>query len=278
MSHGIPTLRCCRNEVRRRPFRKINRVKWNHTRWLLIGLATLLACRPREFAPDKSIQDAPSSLQVLAKANDTYKRLKTYQDEGTSVTTFKSPLGGHTQEIRFTTSYTRGGKFRFEFSESTGDLPETRMVVWKDGETVKSWWSIEPKVETYDDIGLAIAGATGVSGTTAYLVPAVLMDEAAWKGRTWTFPAGAFRIEDGLEGNTSFFRVQRLKATHSTAGEGERPVVATGKVTYWIEKSTFLLARVDEETDFGTFTTKRCIRYSSRIDGAIPDEAFEFGY
>lgn len=71
---------------------------------------------------------------------------------------------------------------------------ETRLVVWKDHDQVKSWWTVRPTVQTHRDIGHAIGAATGVSGGSAYTIPSALMKEAAWKGRNWFFLSVLIKI------------------------------------------------------------------------------------
>jgi outer membrane lipoprotein-sorting protein len=207
-----------------------------------------------------------------------YENLSSYQDEGSSVTTIEGFLDTHSEELHFTTVFKKPGRFRFEYWKARTDNRNVRMVVWYDGTSAKSWWTLDPKVETHHEIGRAIAGATGVSGGTAYLIPSILIKEAAWKGCTWTCPEGTYRIKDGLEGNTRFYRIQQLTATQPETIGGRRTSGTTGKVTYWIAQETFLLAKVEEETDFGTFTTRQSIRYAVKVNSPIPEEALAFGH
>ena len=243
----------------------------------ILVIAILSSCRraaqPRK--PDAQISDQPSSAELLARVGESYNRLDSYQDEGVSVTTYNN---GRTTELHFTTAFTRQGRFRFEFWEPAISGGEDRMVVWKDGNTVKSWWTVNPVVESRQDLGLAIAGATGVSGGTAYLIPPVLMKEAAWKNRTWTDSNDAYRIKDGEEGGASYYRVQRLTSTGGEKVGGYDIPKTEGKVTYWICKDSFLLARVDQETDFGRFFANQTIRYATKVNVQIEDTAFQFGH
>jgi hypothetical protein len=71
------------------------------------------------------------------------------------------------------TAFVRPGQFRFEFQDS---IPLTRYIIWRDGEYVQTWWTImSPQLRKPPSFGLAIAGATGVSGSSACRVPKLLL-------------------------------------------------------------------------------------------------------
>ncbi len=228
--------------------------------------------------PDEQISASPSSAEILAKADGIYGNLDSYQDEGVALTKFEGTLLDQTTELHFTTAYSRAGNFRFEFWKSNEGRSETRYVVWKNGKEVKSWWTIEPTVKVRESLGDAISGATGVSGGTAYNIPSVLMKEAAWKGCTWTSPAGTYRIRDSTEGGTACFRIQRLTSTSAEKVDDTQMPATKGKKTYWITKDGFLLVRIDEETNFEKFSTRETVKYSPKINAPIPNSAFVFGH
>ncbi len=244
----------------------------------VIGTAALISCHAQSIKPDHRISDSPSSIELLARADEAYKKLDAYQDEGTSITKFEKSSLDQTNELHFTTAYSKAGKFRFEFWEPSRFGGESRMVVWKDGNVVKSWWTVNPVVESHESLGSAISGATGVSSGTAYLVPSVLMKEAAWKSCTWTCSKDTYRIQDGIEGGNSFFRVQHLTSTKAEKIFGVDSPGTKGKVTYWISKDKYMLFRVDEETDFGEFFTRETIKYVPKFNVPIPNKAFEFAH
>jgi hypothetical protein len=242
------------------------------------GMAMLASCHAQEIRSDAPISESPSSLEVLSKAAEAYQNLKSYQDEGVAVTKFERTIADLTTECHFTTAFSRSGQFRFEFTELGVAKGLTRYVVWKNGDDVKSWWTIKPKIKRHENLGSAIAGATGVSGGTAYTIPSVLMKEAAWKGGTWTSPVSTYRISDGVERDVACFRIQRLTSTQAEKRGGIETPATTGKVTYWVSKDEFLLLRIDNETDFGSFLTKGTIQYFPTINSPVPDTAFEFGH
>jgi hypothetical protein len=186
-----------------------------------------------------------------------------------------SIIRGTTSQLHFTTAYVRPSAFRFEYS-SAGSVFKRgdEYVVWMNGQNIKTWWSIQADVRSARRIDQAIAGATGVSGGTAYTIPALLIKEAAWKGRTWASTDGAYRIADGIEQGIDCFRIQRTRTVPGV--EPNRSVKV--KETYWVAKSSALLLKIDEESDFGTFLASSVTRYRPVINESIPGSALEFGH
>lgn len=247
--------------------------------WLLpFGMALWMPCSAQDIQPEAVLSEPPSSLEVLAKAAEVYGNLKSYRDTGTAVTKFERTVAAHTVERRFTTAYMSSGQFRFEFTEAGLHKGLTQYVVWRQGEEVKSWWTVAPTVVQHASLDMAIAGATGVSGGTAYTIPSVLMKEAAWKGSNWTSSASAYRISDGVEREVPCFRIQRRVATQAARHGGYETPETQGTETYWVSKKDYLLLRLDSETDFGSFLTRGTVKYFPTINAPVPDSAFEFGH
>lgn len=256
---------------------------------LYLAVVILVACieqrigsepsvKALEIKPEPSISDSPSSSEIQSKAADVYQHLDSYQDEGVSERSISGRDVSDLRELHFTTAFTRSGNFRFEFWEPDKYRSEIRYVVWKKGSDVKSWWTVNPKMESGQDIGLAISGATGVSGGTAYTIPSVLMKESAWKEGTWTSLPSSYRVKDGVDRGTYCFRIQFLTSTKGDTYKNIKSPATKGMKTYWISKDKFLLMKIDSETNFGTFLSKASIHYSPKINAPIPDAAFEFGH
>jgi hypothetical protein len=241
-------------------------------------MALLISCSAQALQPDEPISESPSSAEVLSKVDEVYRNLTTYRDEGVAATKFEQTVAAHMIERHFTTAYLSPGRFRFEFTEPGVIKGLSQYVVWKNGEEVKSWWNLRPEVKLHENLDSAIAGATGVSGGTAYTIPSLLFKEAAWKGITWTSPAHTYRISDGLERDVACFRIQRLTSTQAAKHGGMETPATKGKETYWISKDAFLLLRIDSETDFGSFVAVGTVSYFPTINSPIPVTAFEFGH
>jgi hypothetical protein len=243
-----------------------------------LGMALLLSCSAQEILPDEATSESPSSMEVLSKVGEVYRNLTAYRDEGTAVTKFERTVAAHATERHFTTAYLSPGQFRFEFTEARVAQGSSQYVVWKNGEEVKSWWTLRPEVKRHENLDSAIAGATGVSGGTAYTIPSILIKEAAWKGGTWISSAGSYRIDDGVERGVTCFRIQRLTSTQAVKHGGMETPATKGKETYWISKDAFLLLRIDSETDFGSFLARGTVQYFPTINSPLPATALEFGH
>src|SRR5208283_2152996 len=174
------------------------------------------------------------------------------------------------------TAFVRPGRFRFEFREQGRSGAENQYVIWQDHAEVKAWWSVTPAVRPEMNLAAAVAGATGVSGGTAYTIPSVLVKEAAWKGSTWTDPAGTYRIQDAVEAGRACYRIQRLTSAKAEVLEGHTVPATQGKLTYWLAKDDLTLLRLDDESDFGSFYSAAIAKYTPRINPDLPDSAFVF--
>jgi hypothetical protein len=163
----------------------------------------------------------------------------------------------------FWTAFVRPNRFRFEFRSKTGGSEdEERYLVWRNGEVVKAWWDLKHVVETPPSLDLALAGATGVSGSSAHTVPALLMPSEVSGWRITDLPE-ATRIEDGSLGTVACFRV-------SGRVRGNNPTIL------WIDKKSFLLRRIDSRIDFDKFRTEETTTYEPAIDGEVADSLLKF--
>jgi hypothetical protein len=126
-----------------------------------------------------------------------YAACATYRDEGIVTTTYFNP-GRRTEQRPFSTRFVRPDGFLFEFRSRCGEDDWDQYAVWKDNGRARRWSSqdahlaellqrvqavypaknpLMPVREEPSSLSLAIAGATGVSGGSAYRVPRLLMPE-----------------------------------------------------------------------------------------------------
>lgn len=148
---------------------------------LAAGLLLALACltAPKNLgAPD-----------ILERMGRTYAQCETYADLGVVTTVFFQERDGREYErtVRkpFTTAFARPDRFRYEFEDRRGEAEFDRFLVWRRGADVRTWWDIQPGVETHASVKPALSGATGVSGGTANQVPTLLMpSEVGWNALT----------------------------------------------------------------------------------------------
>ena len=137
------------------------------------------------------------------------------------------------------------------------------MVIWTDAapERARRWWTVKPAVRDLS-LSLAIAGATGVSGGAAHLIPALLLPEAI-AGSTLTVAR-----DPKLAGEETLDGVSCLKVEFR--GIGERDSSA------WLEKDTLLLRRLVEET---TVQGSRVTTTTNYVPSLNPDlQASDFDF
>lgn len=209
---------------------------------------------------DESKTDALTAQELLNRMARVYADCKTYRDTGVVKTVFHDKLGKRTTEKPFKTAFVRPERFRFKYTEELLGRKD-RYIVWRDGKEVQTWWDIRPGVEKKASLGLALAGATGVSGSSAHTVPALLMPKEVG-GRRLTDITEAKRIEDAKLDEAECFRV-----------EGK---LVNSPMTIWIDKKTFLVRRIDSTSKFDDFSTETTTTYDPIIDEEVPDEALEF--
>ena len=199
-------------------------------------------------------------LERMAKA---YAGCKSYHDSGVVKTLFVQAAGNRTVEKPFSTAFVRPDRFRFEYKERRGEGEDEvdRYIVWRKGDEVRTWWDIKPGVQKPQSLGLALAGATGVSGGSAHTVPAMLLLNEIG-GRLLTDMIEAKRIEDA--------RLDKVDCFHL---EGK---YAGSPMTLWIDQKSFLVRRIDAQKTFDKFRTEETTTYHPAIDRKIPDKKLEF--
>jgi len=119
---------------------------------------------------------------VLAQVGLTYRGFKSYSDRG-FMESRDDPDSAETdiRKITFSTLFRRPNLFRFEWTYSDR---EGINVIWRDGENAFAKYSYESKASHIENLSRAIAGATGVSGSTAHTVPSLLMEEVSGRKLT----------------------------------------------------------------------------------------------
>ena len=107
-----------------------------------------------------------------------YAACQSYMDEGEVNTIFIQNKSRRIVTKPFCTAFVRPSSFRFEFRNRYSEEEEwERYVVWTDGISVKTWWTVHPGVYINSSLSRAIAGATGVSSGSAHNIPRLLMPD-----------------------------------------------------------------------------------------------------
>jgi len=190
----------------------------------------------------------------MAKA---YADCKTYRDSGVVKTLFIQNTGNRTVEKPFQTAFVRPDQFRFEYKDEAA----RRYIVWSKGQEVQTWWDIKPGIAKPESLDFALAGATGVSGSSAHTVPRMLLPDKV-SGRSLTDITDAKRGEDGKLDKVECFRV-----------EGK---FVGSPITLWIAKDSYLVWRIDKQKAFDNFRTETTTTYDPVIDEKITDQMLDF--
>lgn len=206
-------------------------------------------------APNRT--DAPEVMRQVVVA---YHSFSTYSDKGTSII----HLANVDYRIEFETLFKRPGRLRFEWTLEYSETPGHKQnnLIWSDGTTAWASYSFHGnKLEPKKDLGLAVAGATGVSWGTAPTIPRLLTDEV----RT-------VRLDE----------LNRLRLLANEPMDGIDCFVligyfATGEeCKVWVGRGDYLIRRIEERSE----TTKRVeVRTRIAVNQEISDSRFsERGY
>jgi len=142
---------------------------------VLTACVLLLAAAGPLVAQDDTSQAEGTVAWIFQNMEQVYADCTSYYDSGVVKTIFFQAEGERTTEKPFTTAFVRPDCFRFEYTEQTNYGQEHRYIVWREGASVKSWWSFRPGIETLASLLLALALGTGISGGSAHTIPALLL-------------------------------------------------------------------------------------------------------
>jgi len=213
--------------------------------------ALALACAVfTGIAAEKESTDSLTGEQILERMATTYATCKSYRDSGVVTNDFNPQ---HIEVKPFRTAFVRPDQFRFEYDDAT---PEKPFIVWAKAGEVRTWWYIKQGVKRQRSLEEGIAGATGVSGGAAHTIPTLLLP-AQIGGRKLTSMTDLNRLPDEGLDNTPCFKLQGKFA--------DRPT------TLWLEKATYLIRQIVEETELAKTTTV----YRPEVDKDIPAKELE---
>jgi outer membrane lipoprotein-sorting protein len=227
-------------------------------------VVSLVACCLLHPAPCavaiEPAQDAFTAEQLLDRMSKAYANCKSYRDSGVVKTDLFLPQGKTTESKPFETAFIRPDRFRFEFCK--GGVPkENRYLIWSKGKDVQTWWYVKPVINKPDSLSTAVAAATGVSGSSAHTIPAMLMPSVV-QGTRLNDMTGVKRIADAKQNNVDCFRV-----------EGNSGTIPK---TVWLDKKTFLVLRIDSQPPVPNVRVEDTTTYEPVIDAQISDSLLVF--
>jgi len=226
----------------------------------LILATTLASFTEMQANAEEPKLDDVTAKQILERMAKAYTDCKSYQDSGVEKTVFVKENGSDTYEVSFTTAFVRPARFRSEYKKQVV-AHEFRHIVWSNGKDVRTWWNTQLGLPKPESLDLALAGATGVFGDPVQTIPALLLPDVVG-GRSLISITESRRADDGKLEETECFRV-----------EGR---FADSPITLWIDKKSYLVRRIDQQRQFGSFRTENTTAYKPKIDEKIDDKLLEF--
>ena len=227
------------------------------SRYLASAIAILSFGLPL-LAQPQTTSNAKSILDNMFKA---YSRLSSYQDEGIVIETRDEPTGGTIEKMPFKTSFRRPNMFRFEWTDYGITKLGRTHIVWSNGKEAFTYWEPD-RYEKEKSLGLAVAGASGVSSGTAWTVSSLLLPEeisgATWKKQEKVSLAG----EEVVDGVSSY----HLKA-----------VFGDGPLELWVGKTDFLVRKLRRERKYDdVLRITEESRRKIQVNHSLPDVAFNY--
>jgi outer membrane lipoprotein-sorting protein len=225
----------------------------DHLRFSLTGFVASLVLSTCTLT---TLAQTPNATAIIKNMSGRYSTVTSYQDIGVVETTTEGQLPKRSTSILFKTYFTRPGKIRFEWIDSAFFTAADRSVFWTDGTDVFSFRGYKPEIEKEEDLGMAMAGATGVSLGSARTVPSLLLNRDVI-GFSLTDLSGI-----SLKGEEVF--------------EGEQCYVLAGfkadeEWKLWISKKDFLLRKLRRPSIDGEYKEEihRDIRVEEKISESI---------
>lgn len=201
---------------------------------------------------------SPTASKILRRMATTYADCRTYADSGAVTTIFRSEEGESSEIKPFKTAMVRPDQFRYEFSVDGNT--RSQYIVWQKGKIVRNWWAAR-RLNSTDSLGMALAGATGVSSGSAHTIPALLMPQEVG-GRLLTEVENARRGEDRMCGDHQCFTIEGKYA--------DDPIII------WIDKESYLVRRIDETSTYDDFTADHTTTYDPVVNDEISPTLLEF--
>jgi outer membrane lipoprotein-sorting protein len=208
-------------------------------------------CQPRRITPHT----------IIRKMAARYANAASYQDTGVVMDTKSGADNQGTVEIEFKTYFVRPHLFRFEWVDrDTVTLEERLNVVWNNGKRTFRYYSWDdPSVEREENIGIGLAGATGISRGSAHTVMTLLMKEV-----------GGFRVTE-LTG-ISLLGEDKVGGENCYVLRGYHPFKFP--VDLWISKQDFLIRKTREPVGDGSYKVE--IHKDVKLNVATSREIFNF--
>ena len=211
--------------------------------------------------------------QLMERMAAVYASCYSYTDQGEATTVFvhKDNSKRWSSTLPFSTAFVRPSDFRFEFRNRYQEDSEwDRYIVWQNGESVQTWWSVRPGIETKPTLKRAIAGATGVSGGSAITIPNLLMPDTIKCN-------GILRLADlQIAGEEAMNKTTAYKIQGNTPAYERDGKLHQRKLTIWVDTQTLLVLQTCEAHQFKDFDTESTTIYRPQINVAVSPNELAF--
>jgi len=201
-----------------------------------------------------------SAKEVLDRMVSVYASCKSYLDKGRVKQVFPGARGRVVMKP-FTTAFVRPSHFRFEFSEDN-EITSQQFVAWRDIKSIRSWWSIQRETKNHETLGEPLRNATGISATSAIVVPSMLFQNLGDTHRVQQMTDLSFGTEEKVNGRPAYCIQGKDWLKDS--------------VTIWIDKETFLLVKLFERKRSGGSEVDLTITYEPQINVEVPPGKLAF--
>jgi hypothetical protein len=240
-------------------------------------LLAVLAAAPTQAQGPPAVgeEQALSPLKILLTVKRVYATCRSYRDTGVARTTGRIEGGQFGSELPFATAFSRPGRFRFQFTDQGMGERSSRYIVWWDGKDVRSWWDAQPGVRRPSSLQEALDAASGISAGASLRVPGLLLPEVVGTGPPLLDPEG---LDDDDDRGVPCFRIRgRPRPTPYTLTTGTETVtVEEESVTYWIDRTRFIIRKVEDSKNLTTYRSVTTTTYEPQMDVDIPAAELSF--
>jgi hypothetical protein len=209
-----------------------------------------------------SQEQPPSAKQIVDRMISVYASCNRYVDEGEVRTIFLEGARRRTVVKPFTTAFVRPSDFRFEYKDRFGEGEWNSYIIWKSGESVKTWWSIKSSVESPQNLAAALAAAAGVSSMASTTVPSLLMPEMA-RGNPINSLSDLRLIGEEKVNGSNAYKIEGIGFRKTT-------------LTLWVDKESLLIVKMYRGVKFDTFETETTTTYRPQVDVDVAKEKLAF--
>jgi hypothetical protein len=237
-----------------------------------VGISGPIVHRP-SFADDAK----PDPVGLARKVETLYASCRTYRDRGKVNLVVRDARGqekrfGEIKQRKITTAFVRPDKFRFEFDDERGGKL-IRNLIWMGDGKVRTWWDIQPRVETPMSLESALGAAAGVTESSSVTIPPLLLPRLLNRPKALSGGPGKLSLfDDEAIGPHACRRLRRRFEALNFQTKKNFEVV----VTYWIDAKTSAIRRVVQETELDEFRGVGTLDLEPEFDVALPVAALAF--